>query len=91
MLISIIRLVMSGRFVMVLRKEVICPIFFSLYFNDLIKRTLKLVADCKLDARSYNIIAYADEIALLTPSKSRVTFHEYCVCFHGRYKLKYKS
>ena len=32
--------------------------------------TLELKAGCKLDAKSYNIIAYADNIGLLAPSKT---------------------
>ena len=62
---------MNGRFVTVLGREVFClQYFFNFYFSDVIERTLELKAGCKLDAKTYNIIAYADDIALLAPSKT---------------------
>ena len=50
--------------------DVLSQILFNFYFNDAIERTLELKAVCKLDAKSFNFIGYADNIALLGPSKT---------------------
>ena len=49
---------------------VLSLILLNFYFIDVIERTVELKAGCKLDAKSYNIIAYAYDIALLAPSKT---------------------
>ena len=46
------------------------PILFNFCFNDVIERTRELKASCKLDTKSYIIIAYANDIALLAPPET---------------------
>ena len=71
MFISTVNLEMSGRLAAVLGKEVFCPHYILIFFNDVIKRTLEVKACCKLVAKSYSVIAYADDIVLIAPSKTR--------------------
>ena len=52
-----------------LQGGILSPKLFNFYFSDVIQRTLELKARCKQDAKTYNIIVYVDDIALLAPSK----------------------
>ena len=45
--------------------ENLSSILFNFNCNDVIERTLEVMAGYKLDVRSHSIVAYADDIALL--------------------------
>ena len=49
---------------------ILSKILFIIYFNDVIQRTLELKAGYKLNSEKYNIIAFADDIVQLAPSKT---------------------
>ena len=44
------------------------PTFFNIYINSVLNDIAKLSIGCRLGIKSCNIIAYADDIVLLTPS-----------------------
>ena len=49
---------------------VLSGILFNLYINDLIDNVSKSKLGCKLGVYTSNIVAYADDLVILTPSRS---------------------
>ena len=58
------------------------PIFFNFYINEMIREITSLKIGCHLAFNNYNIIAYADDLILLSPSQSSLQFLLDKVCYH---------
>ena len=48
---------------------ILSPILFSFYINQAVETILGQTVGCRLGGMSYNIICYADDIAVMAPSK----------------------
>lgn len=49
---------------------ILSTVLFNIYINDMIEKVSESSTGCKLGNRSSNIIAYADDLVLLSPSSS---------------------
>ena len=50
------------------------PLFFNFYINNMIKSIVNTKIGCQLALNNYNIIAYADDLILLSPSQSGLQY-----------------